>query len=184
MRTATTQASPTQASADTWPQFRRTPSLSGLAGSALPDNLRLLWTYEAGSSVESSPAIDGGVVYFGSGSGDLHAVDVATGAVKWKYNTNKDLGIGESSPAVVNGVVYVGDLGGVLNAVDAATGKMKWTFKTNAEIKSSPVVAGNRILIGSYDGHLYALDTATGKLAWKYGTDNYVHATPSVWNGA
>jgi outer membrane protein assembly factor BamB len=172
-----------QATPDAWPQFRRSPALNGVASAPLQEPLRRVWTYEAGSPVESSPAIAGGIVYIGSSSGDLHAIDLTTGAVKWKYLTNKDLGIGESSPAVANGIVYVGDLAGVLHAVDAATGKPRWTFKTGAEIKSSPVVAGTRVLIGSYDGKLYGLDAATGKSAWQYATENYVHATPAISNG-
>ena len=157
-------ATSAQAPPDGWPQFRRTASLTGVASAPIPEPLRRVWTYEAGSPIESSPAVAGGVVYTGSSSGDLHAIDLATGAVKWKYLTNKDLGIGESSPAVANGVVYVGDLDGMLHAVDAATGTRRWTFKTGAEIKSSPVVAGTRVLIGSYDGKLYGLDAATGKV--------------------
>ena len=42
-----------QAPADSWPQFRKTPALSGVAASPLPAPLRLLWTHEAGSPVES-----------------------------------------------------------------------------------------------------------------------------------
>jgi len=166
-----------------WPQFRNTPALTGVSTSALPDSLRLLWTYDAGSAVESSAAIANGVAYVGTMTGQLLAVDARTGALKWSYQTSEDLGIGESSPAVANGLVYIGDLSGVLHAVDAATGKARWTYTTQAEIKSSPVVADGKVLIGSYDGHLYGLDAATGTFAWKASTDNYVHATPGIWNG-
>src|SRR5262245_2249008 len=149
-------------------QFRNTASLTGVTTSTLPTSLRLLWTYDATAAVESTAAVSDGTVYVGSASGELLAIDLATGKPKWKYRAaSSDVGIGESSPAVGGGIVYVGDLTGVLHAVDVATGKARWTFKTTAEIKSSPVVAGDRVLIGSYDGHLYALETATGKQLWK-----------------
>ena len=168
----------------TWSQFRNTPALSGVAASSLPASLRLQWTFDATAPVESSAAIADGTAYVGAGTGELIALDIATGKPKWKYRAaSADLGIGESSPAVANGIVYIGDLTGVLHAVDAATGKARWTFKTGGEIKSSPVVAGDRLLIGSYDSHLYGLDPATGKQLWKMATDNYVHATPAIWNG-
>ena len=35
-----------------WPQFRNTPALTGVASSALPASLRVLWTYETGQAVE------------------------------------------------------------------------------------------------------------------------------------
>ena len=42
--------------ADEWPQFRGNPQLTGVAAGALAANLKLLWTYEAGDSIESSAA--------------------------------------------------------------------------------------------------------------------------------
>ena len=173
---------PASAPANSWPQFRGSASLSGNTAATVPATLKLLWTYDAGDAIESSAAIADDVVYVGSRTGELVAIGLADGSVKWKYKTSPD-GIGESSPAVAGGLVYVGDLSGVLHAVDAASGKAAWTFKTNGELKSSPVVAGDRVLIGSYDTHLYAVGARDGKLLWKFQTDGYVHATPAVVNG-
>ena len=168
--------------ADSWPQFRGSAALLGTSAATLPPTLKLLWTYEAGDSIESSAAIVDGVVYVGSQTGDLHAVNLSDGSLKWKYKASPD-GIGESSPAVAGGLVYIGDTSGTVHAVDVATGKAAWTFKTGGEVKSSPVVSGDLLLIGSYDSHLYGLAAKTGKLAWKAKTEGYVHATPSVVNG-
>src|SRR6266566_6389608 len=167
--------------ADEWPQFRGNPQLTGVAATEVAPALSLLWTYEAGESIESSAAISGGSAYVGTQSADLLAIDLKTGKLRWKYKAQE--GIGESSPAVHEGVVYVGDLSGLLHAVRASDGKGLWTFKTEGEIKSSPVVAGDRVLIGSYDGNLYCLSARDGKLIWKYTTTNFVHATPSIENG-
>ncbi|MDQ6706543.1 MAG: PQQ-binding-like beta-propeller repeat protein, partial [Acidobacteriota bacterium] len=167
--------------ADEWPQFRGNPQLTGVAATTVPSTLKLLWTYEAGESIESSAAIVGGTVYVGVQSADLLAIDLQTGKLRWKYRAKE--GIGESSPAVHDGVVYIGDLAGLLHAVSAADGKALWTFKTGAEIKSSPVVAGDRVFIGSYDSNLYSLSARNGKLLWKFTTSNYVHATPVIFGG-
>ena len=148
----------------------------------MPASLKLLWTYEAGDAIESSAAIADGTVFVGSQTGELHAVNLADGASKWKYKASVD-GIGESSPAVAGGLVYIGDLSGTLHAVDAASGKAAWTFKTGTEIKSSPVVTGDKVLIGSYDAYLYALGAKDGKVLWKVRTNGYVHGTPAVVDG-
>ena len=166
---------------DAWPQFRGNHTLTGVAQSSPPANLKLLWTYETGDMIESSAAIADGVVYVGVGNGDLVAVDLDSGALRWKYPTKSY--IGESSPAVGSGAVYVGDLEGTLHAVSIRDGKPLWTFKTEAEIKSSPVLADDLVLIGSYDTHLYALEAATGKLRWKFQTEGPVHTTPAVRAG-
>jgi outer membrane protein assembly factor BamB len=167
--------------ADEWPQFRGNPQLTGVATTELPATIKLLWTYEAGDAIESSAAISAGTVYVGVETGDLLAIDLATGKLRWKYRAQE--GIAESSPAVHEGVVYVGDSAGLLHAVRAADGKALWTFKTEAEIKSSPVVFGDRVLIGSYDGNIYCLSARDGKLIWKYTTSNFVHATPAIEGG-
>lgn len=167
--------------ADNWSQFRGNPRLTGVSDSKVPADLKLLWTYEAGDSIESSAAIVGGTVFVGSQKGELVALSLDQGAVYWKYKI--DAPIGESSPAYSGGVVYFGDLGGYLHAVNASDGKKIWAFKTGSEIKSSPVVVGDRVLIGSYDENLYCVSTRNGSLLWKFKTSGPVHSTPGISNG-
>src|SRR3954471_10346878 len=164
-----------------WTQFRGDARLSGIAAHAPADRLTLRWTFEAPDAIESSAAIADGTVYVGASSGDLLAVDLETGKLRWKYATGNELG--ESSPAVAGGLVYIGDLAGVVHAVHAQDGSRAWTFKTNGEVKSSPTIVDGIVLIGSYDTHLYALDGRTGAVRWKLQTEGPVHATPAVQNG-
>jgi eukaryotic-like serine/threonine-protein kinase len=167
--------------ADNWSQFRGNHSLTGVSQSTLSNDLKLLWTYEAGDSIESSAAIVGRTVFAASQKGDLVSLNLENGSVYWTFSTGGP--IGESSPTYSGGVVYVGNLEGWLNAINATDGKKKWAFKTGSEIKSSPVVVGDRVLIGSYDQHLYCLSTRDGSLLWKLRTDGPVHATPSISGG-
>ena len=166
---------------ETWSQFRGTHQNIGVSVSGVPRDLKLLWTWEAGESIESSAAIANGVVYVGSQSGDLTALNLSNGSVRWKYRATGP--IGESSPCVSNGVVYIGDLNGTVHAVGAGDGHRIWTFKTQGEVKSSPVVVGDRVLIGSYDEHLYCLAASNGSLVWKFRTQGPVHCTAGVSNG-
>lgn len=169
------------AAADSWPQFRGNLSLTGFTRAELAPTLRVLWTYEAGESVESSAAIVAGTVYVGSQKGDLVALDLATGRERWKYSTGSQ--IGESSPAVSAGSVYVGSLDGNVHAVSARTGQRLWTFKTGTEVKSSPVVTAGKVLVGSYDQHLYCLSARGGKELWRFRTNGNVHCTAAVAAG-
>jgi outer membrane protein assembly factor BamB len=164
-----------------WVQFRGNPQLTGVTNSNPAKTPRVAWTYEAGDAVESSAAIAGGAVYVGAATGEVLAIDLETGKLRWKYKAGES--IGESSPAVSGGIVYIGDLDGTIHALDIADGKSRWKRKTGGEIKSSPVVASGKVLIGSYDGNLYAVDAANGELAWQYKTKAQVHATPAVSNG-
>jgi outer membrane protein assembly factor BamB len=167
--------------AGNWSQFRGNHQLTGVSQSNVPNELKQLWTYEAGESIESSAAIVGGTVFVGSQKGELTALSLQNGSVYWKFSTGSP--IGESSPAYGNGVVYIGDLGGWLNALNATDGKKLWAFKAGAEIKSSPVVVGDRVLIGSYDEHLYCLSAQDGEVLWKFKTNGPVHSTPGITDG-
>src|SRR5947209_8139991 len=166
-----------------WSQFRGDARLTGIAAAALPDRLTLRWTYEAGESIESSAAIVDGAVYVGSAKGELLAIDLESGKLRWKYSTGEGGFIGESSPAVGADAVYVGDLAGVVHAVGIRDGRRLWTFRTDGEVRSSPVIVNDLLLIGSYDTNLYALERQTGRLRWKLRTRGPVHATPSIQNG-
>lgn len=164
--------------AENWSQFRGNWRLSGVSDSKVPAALKLLWTFEAGDSIESSAAIVGSTVFVGSQKGELVSLNLDNGSVYWKYQI--DSPIGESSPAYSEGKVYVGDLGGWFHSVNASDGKKLWAFKTGSEIKSSPVVIGDRVLIGSYDENLYCLSARNGSLLWKFKTNGPVHSTPSI----
>ncbi len=164
-----------------WAQFRGNPILTGVAKSAPAPNLKQVWEFEAGATIESSATIADGKVFVGVSSGDLLALDLATGKLLWRYRVKH--GIGESSPAVDKGRVFIGDLSGIIHAVDARSGKVLWTFTTKSEIKASPVVAGDRVLVGSYDEHLYCLSASSGALLWKFQTQGPVHSTAGVHEG-
>jgi outer membrane protein assembly factor BamB len=137
----------------------------------------------------SSPAIAGGSVYFGSGDGNVYALDAGSGALRWKFHTGN---VVHASPAVANDTVYVGSWDSYFYALDAASGKQRWRFKTGEDpqisnqvgIQSSAVVAGGVVYFGCRDSHLYALDAASGKQLWSYPTkESWVISSPAVRDG-
>ena len=85
-----------QAPATAWPQFRGSAPLIGISAAQMPVSLKVQWTYEAGDAIESSAAIADGTVFVTVASGELVALGLDKGQVKWKYKV--ELGFGESSP--------------------------------------------------------------------------------------
>ena len=67
----------------------------------------LLWSFETGDDVRSSPAIGtDGTVYVGSYDNKVYALNGKTGAKKWEFTAEGDV---FSSPAIgADGTVYVG----------------------------------------------------------------------------
>src|SRR5712692_295594 len=131
---------PVGALAEDWPLFRGNALQTGVAASSLPENLEIRWKFKAKDGIESAAAIVNGTVYVGSLDEHLYALDLATGQVKWTYQSDPAKGIKvgpiRSSPSVRDGLIYVGDADGMFHCVEAATGKKRWTFDTGAEITS------------------------------------------------
>jgi outer membrane protein assembly factor BamB len=137
----------------------------------------------------SSPAVASGKVYFGSGDGNVYAVDATTGVLQWKFPTG---GVVHSSPAVVDKTVYVGSWDSYLYALDAETGQQRWSFKGGDDpaihnqvgFQSSPAVVDGTVYVGCRDAHVYALDATTGRKKWDYPTSkSWVIGTPAVRDG-
>jgi outer membrane protein assembly factor BamB len=113
-----------------------------------------------GASIQTSPAVAGGVVYAG-GTHRPYAIDAATGQQIWNFppeGRNND-----SSPVVADGVVYVATSNGNIYAIDAPTGRQVWSRSFDADIVSSPAVAGGMVYIG-IGGTLYAFANLSPEL--------------------
>jgi outer membrane protein assembly factor BamB len=137
----------------------------------------------------SSPVVWNGAVYFGSGDGNVYAVDAASGAMKWKVKTGD---VVHASPAIAGGTLYVGSWDSFFYAVDAANGEVKWRFKTGEDheiynqvgIQSSAAVVDGMVYFGCRDSHLYALDAASGEKRWAFDAKgSWVVGSPAVRDG-
>ncbi|MEW6198445.1 MAG: PQQ-binding-like beta-propeller repeat protein [Planctomycetota bacterium] len=184
---------PASAGAD-WPMFRGCPTQTGVAGSPLPDELTVCWSYDLKAGSACTPAVVGGTVYISTDSGKLAALDLARGTVKWQFDGPEAIA---SSPTVIRapapGLVVFGDEAGTLRACDAATGVVRWSFEAGDRIVSSVNTAGAEpgryqsadgcLVFGSYDGFVYALNSADGSLRWKYDVQERVHGTPAIADG-
>jgi len=137
----------------------------------------------------SSPAVSEGKVYFGSGDGNIYALDAASGDVKWKFKTGN---VVHASPAIAKGTLFVGGFDGYFYALDAATGKEKWRHKTGEDnvihnqegITSSAAVVDGVVYVGCRDSHLYFLDAETGQRTWEiFAGGGWVSNSPPVKDG-
>lgn len=137
----------------------------------------------------SSPALANGLVYFGSGDGNVYGLDARSGALRWTFKTGD---VVHSSPAVANGTVYIGSWDTYLYALDALDGKQRWRFKTGDDpdihnqvgIQSSPAVVGGIVYFGCRDNNIYALDAASGQKLWSVANDgSWVNSSPAVADG-
>ena len=142
------------------------------------------WNAGAGGYVVASPALsaDGRTLYTASFDGSVSALDAATGAVRWRFQTPMHV---YASPALredrsgrVTGVA-IASTDGTIRML-GPDGRERWRYDTGAPVRSSPVLgrvpgapARSRrrvVYAGSGDGRLYALDADTGRRRWSYDT--------------
>ena len=179
-------------------------------GAATLDRLVPVWSVETDAEVTGAPAITDDSVYFGDWSGRIHAVDRATGAVRWTRDT-------PPHPAVYAGQIptspTVTELDGD-EVVVIASGKTVWVLRAEdgetvweselgvvgdeedpTEIQGSLAVADGWVLVPTdvhnNPGHrsgLVALSLADGSDRWTWDPEEGVPAggcgslwgTPSV----
>ncbi len=148
---------------------------------------KLIWKFEAGSPIHTSPVLSGKSLYLASENGSLSRLDVLTGIVQWQVKPGGPLG---ADPVTDGKMVWVNSRDGFLYAVSAEDGKVVWKFRTGGEKVydawdyhlSAPVVAGDGLFFGSGDGFVYALNKNTGRMLWKFKTGDVVHASPVIFD--
>ena len=169
-----------------WPSFRGGPAQRGLAHGTLGRNFSLLWRFETGRAVRSSPVVAEGKVFIGSDDGAVYAIDLASGHKVWSTPTDASV---SAAPTYVGGRIYVGSQDRVVYCLSAATGGLIWSFPTEGDIRAAAAWAPDadgadgKILVGSYDFTLYCLRASDGRKLWECKTDNYINGTPAVAQG-
>ena len=134
--------------------------------------------------VISWPVVADGVVYAGGLDGALYAIDVATGAQRWRLESGA---IGSvAAPVVADGIVFVGAQDGLLLAVDAASGEERWRVELGPGSVANlplPAVADGVVYAGGGEGILLAVDAASGQERWRLVVGGEAIGAPSVSGG-
>lgn len=171
-------------------------AVGGLSAEDLP-RLKLKWAFAFpdASQVRSQPVVAMGAVFTGSHNGEVFALDLATGCVRWVTAAAAEVrttvvverwndGAAPKRPPRA----FFGDVLGNVYGVDAATGKMLWRVRPDqhhsATITGSPTLADDTLYVpvssletGSaenpdyacctFRGSVVALDVATGRKKWQ-----------------
>jgi alcohol dehydrogenase (cytochrome c) len=157
-------------------------------------NLKGAWVVHLGSgigpkySLEGTPIVKDGVMYFASGNDDVFAFDAKTGALIWESRSGIEQNIStvccgwdNRGVAVGEGKVFLGHLDGNIVALDMKTGKQVWKtqiarWQDGYTITSAPLYHDGVVYSGisggdrAARGFLAALDAKTGKEKWRFWT--------------
>jgi len=124
----------------------------------------LIWSYQTGGEVYSSPAVADGRVYVGSWDGKVYCFKDNENTLIWSYQTGDRVW---SSPAIAGGRVYVGSYDDKVYCFKDNENTLIWSYQTDGFVDSSPAVADGRVYVGSVDGNVYCF----GPVAPAQGVD-------------
>ena len=129
-------------------------------------------------SIQSSPAVDNGVVYVGARDGFLYAIGADDGKLRWRVDHKISWII--TSPAVSEHTVFAGSSDAHFTQALDSTGTERWRFAADVPVWSSPAVAGDLVYFGDAAGRVHAVDRASGAEKWMFRTGATVFSSPVV----
>lgn len=139
-------------------------------------------------SGQGQPIIFNGVVYITTGESDVFALDLETGAIRWRYEAKLEAegihaccGWVNRGVALGDGRIYAGLLDARLVALDQKDGKVLWSVQAEDPaqgytIVSAPLYYEGLVITGfgggemGTRGRVKAYDARDGRLVWTFYT--------------
>ncbi len=140
---------------------------------------RVLWTFQAGDKIFTSPSIDdASTAYFGAQDDHVYAID-DKGRERFRYKTGGDVDV---SPLLDRDVLYVGTDDQHVYCI-TLDGALRWATKLDGHVRGALALGAADTLIATHTGPrgaLIGLDRATGAKRFRFafsltdGTDTGV----------
>ena len=131
-------------------------------------NGRQLWRINIGEPISGGSGLGAGILFVGSKTGNLHAIDAA-GKPLWKAKVSSEI---LSVPRYFDGMVIVRTGDNHIFGLDATDGSRKWVYERTTpalSLRSSVgiVVDGGAVYAGFAGGKMVAIRADNGKLLWE-----------------
>jgi len=131
----------------------------------------LKWQYPADAPLNATiigqPVEGEGLVYIGASNGNVLALDIATGSLRWVFTADS---APTARPILDEGVLYVGTGRGELYALNARNGEPLWRepYRVDDYISGRLVKEGDTLFFGTNGGFVHAVSAAGGRRRWLF----------------
>lgn len=138
-------------------------------------------------STDTTPVIEGrqdstgggisysnGVIFAGTGFGEVLALDAGAGAILWRRSFAAPI---HAAPTIVGNRAYVVTRGDVAYALNVEDGSMEWLQRGaiatlgGIEGGASPAVSGSTVVLPFASGDMIAVNTSNGSAKWRTAMD-------------
>jgi outer membrane protein assembly factor BamB len=129
-----------------------------------------LWERKVGSGAGGyyltlKPVIVEQQLFAASYDGVLDAINLGTGALVWRTQTEQHYSSGIFAD---NGLLFVATDDAHLLAIQQSNGQLVWSVLTSTQVLATPYVANGIVLVHAIDGTLTAYSEKDGHQLWQY----------------
>jgi len=159
-----------------WANFRGDVHNTAFVSQNIPTPDKLLWKYDMGRAVKSTPILIDGMLVIGSLDKRLNFIEASSGKEIGYYKVSSSV---STSACGEGGRVYFAwdNLKDNFYALNLQQKRVQWK-KRIGNISASPMLWENSIFVGTGAGTMWALDKTTGQTIWQFGVQNSIFSTP------
>ncbi|RKS85799.1 Beta-barrel assembly machine subunit BamB [Orbus hercynius] len=120
-----------------------------------------------------SPTVNNNIVYAAGRSGQVKAIELASGKTLWNVDLSNSSLFRSQSALLSGGVsaddkhVYLGSERAQAYALDKSTGAIIWQKSVKGEVLAKPISVDNNVIINTANGYLQALAQDSGDNVWE-----------------
>ncbi len=127
------------------------------------------------TDVDSSPVLDGDVMYVSGFDNALYSLKIQTGDVLWRFDK------GGYTPVTLKGDrLYYATTQGEVVSLDKNSGKLIWTFELKDGVATQPIFYKGLVTFGESAGMLRFLNAQTGQQVAYFDPGRGLLAAPTV----
>ncbi len=159
-----------------WSNLRGDIENRGFVSRNVPIPDKLLWRYDLGRVVKSTPILMDGILVIGSMDKRLNFIQPLSGKRIGYYKVSSSV---STSACGEDGRVYFcwDNFKDNFYALDFFHKKVLWKKRIGV-VSASPLLWGSRIFVGSGNGIMWAVDKVTGQTVWQFSVQNSILSTP------
>ncbi len=143
-----------------------------------PNGWSPIWEHFSGAPIVATPTVANGTVFVANVSDTVYALDVGTGALKWRHQHAIDVARTTSlelfaapAPAVDGDMVYAGFSDGFLVGLGRNDGTPRWQVEvgegTYPDLAAPALAIAGGVVVGGFSQPLLRIDPSNQAVTWR-----------------